>query len=205
MPEHRYGSVDDVLVETSVEAEDLPDLSETEFGDLDGLIKALLDEATSLIDRYTNRDFAHHENETASIDGNGRDSIQLPRQWPIIEIHSIEVGGNELPEDEYRVKPGRNLSDWNSGIIERKNSVWPEGWENIEIELDWGFEETPPAIDDLAEGIVSDAILEFMANRTTGGADNISMDGFSITLPDRGRRDEDQVTILDQFSAIQFG
>lgn len=209
--DHQYGTVHAVKYETGIEPGDIEihldedaDPSDEEEA-IDLLIEELLDDATSLIDRFCNRDFSHHENDTVTVDGNGRNSMRLPRQWPIIEIHSIKIGGSEIDSDTYRVRPGRDLAEWNSGVIDRKNSIWPEGFENIEIELDWGFEEVPLEIDDVAEGLAAGAILEFMQNQSVGGAQSISMDGYSVTYPDRMRLDEDRQRTLNEFKPIEMG
>ena len=212
MSEHRYGTIHAVKYETGIEPGDLiievPEESDasTDEEKLDFLIEELLDDATSFIDRFCNRDFAHHENDAVQIDGNGRNTLRLPRQWPIIEIHSIEIGGSEIPEDSYRVKPGRDLAEWNSGLIERRNSYWPQGWENIEIVLDWGFEEPPLEIDDIAEGLAAGAILDFLHNQNADGVASISMDGYSVSFNEGGERlDDDRERILNEFKPINMG
>lgn len=204
--ETHYGSIEEVIQESAVSPEDVHEIDSGE--ELKGLIREMLIEASNLIESFAGRDFWHYEDETANVDGNGRSELRLSKAsgglfYPITEIRSVSISGSELPASEYRAKPSEGKFD--PGILERRNSVWPAGWENIEVDLDWGFEEVPPAIDAVAEGMVIDAILEAKANKTGGGADSISMDGFSITYGESGSPPDELLAKLKPYRRVAFG
>lgn len=187
-----------IIKETSgVSPSDLPlepGDGESEEERFDALLSELNERASSLIDGFCQRDFALHENETVVLDGNRRRTIRLSQAnpaegsdsgpfYPVVSINRIELGGSELNSDQYRVN--RNASGSNSGILERRAGRWPSGWENIEVTLDWGFEEPPGEIRSVAEDLVTDALLSAKQNETYSGANSISMDGFSVSFPER--------------------
>ncbi|PSG97493.1 hypothetical protein BRD56_05410 [Thermoplasmatales archaeon SW_10_69_26] len=140
------------------------------------LVDNLLAQVTGFVETETGRDFDHHQNAVLELDGNGRSTLRLG-VYPVIAVHRVEIDGITQDEDEYRVT--------DAGILEKRSSVWPQGWENILVELDHGFEKPPGDV----ELIVENVVIRILRN---AGEDqsvkSISMDGFSIT---RGEFEEE--------------
>lgn len=156
--------------------------SDVDGDDLDQLIAELNEQASSTIDEYTDRTFTE-TTETIAIDGNGRYSIRLPG-YPVQSIDSVTVGDRTLGSDEYRVKPSQARDGHNSGILERKGAVWPDGWENVEITYTWGYTTPPGTVTSVAEELVVDALRAAAANEkgAKSGVQSYSLDGYSVSF-----------------------
>lgn len=171
---------------------------DVETDDLDELIDALNEQASGTISDFCGRDFTE-TTETIEIDGNGHDSIRLPG-YPVVDVESVSIGGDEIDADTYRITrpPGRD-ADENSGILERKAYLWPEGWENLEISYTWGYEEPPQTVVQIAEELVVDALRAAAANKkgAKSGVQSYSMDGFSVSF------DESLTSLVGQLTPEQ--
>lgn len=178
--------------------------------ELDNLISRLNDRVKSRIDEYCGRDFEFHGSETVKVDGNGRTELSLRRHaagdglyQPIVNLSSVSVGGSTLDASDYRIKPQPNsLPNRNAGIIERKHARWPEGWENIEVTLDWGYQSPPEEIKSVAESMVKEALLDAAQASKSSGAESISMDGYSVSFSERIGLSENQKERLAPFRRL---
>lgn len=203
-----YADADMVKERSGVSANDLNNVQNS--SELDNLISRLNDRAQSLIDEYCQRDFEQHSGETVKVDGNGRTELSLPQQaaadglfYPIINLTEVKLNGNALGASDYRIKPQPNaLSDRNAGIIERKHARWPEGWENIEVTLDWGYSSPPPEVKSIAESLIVDQLLNAVQDSKSSGADSVSMDGYSVTFSQRMRLDDQHKEQLGRFRRV---
>ena len=203
-----YADVQTVKERSGVSANDLNNVQNETA--LDDLISRLNKRAKSLIDEYCQRDFEEHAGETIKVDGNGRTELSLPQQaaadglfYPIINLTDVKLNSNTLDASDYRIKPQPNaLSNRNAGVIERKNARWPEGWENIEVTLDWGYSSPPPEIKSVAESLIVDQLLNAVQDSKSSGADSISMDGFSVSFSQRMRLNERHKEELDNFRRV---
>lgn len=203
-----YGDPTVIKQTSGISANDLGNVSNA--SELDTLISNLNDRAKSLIDEYTGRDFEYHQNETATLDGNGRREISLRRNatenglfFPIISIAEVRQNGSALASDNYRIKPQPNsLPNRNAGILERRRAIWPEGWENIEIDLDWGFQSPPEEVKSITESLVVDQLLNAAQAEKSNGAESVSMDGFSVSFSKRMRLNEEHRARLQPFKII---
>jgi len=203
-----YADPDTVKELSGVSANDLTNVQNASA--LDTLISKLNDRAKSLIDEYCQRDFEHHPGETTKVDGSGRSELSLPRYsasdglfYPIINLSSVSLNGNALDSSDYRIKQQPNsLGSRNAGIIERRNARWPEGWENIEVTVDWGYQNPPDEVKAIAESLIVDALLDAAQASKSSGADSISMDGYSVSFSNRMQLDDEHRTRLNQFRRI---
>jgi len=203
-----YGDSTVIKQRSGIEASDIGNVSNS--SELDTLISNLNDRAKSLIDEHCQRDFDEHTGETVKADGNGRNELSLPQYaagdglyYPIINLSSVSLNGNALDASDYRIKPQPNaLSNRNAGVIERKNARWPEGWENIEVTLDWGYSNPPEEVKSIAESLVVDQLLDAAQAEQGSGATSISMDGFSVSFSGRMTLNEEQKQRLGRFRRV---
>lgn len=203
-----YGDSTVIKQRSGIEASDIGNVSNS--SELDTLISNLNDRAKSLIDEHCQRDFDEHTGETVKADGNGRNELSLPQYaagdglyYPIINLSSVSLNGNPLDASDYRIKPQPNaLSNRNAGVIERKRAIWPEGWENIEVTLDWGYQSPPEEVKSIAESLVVDQLLDAAQAEQGSGATSISMDGFSVSFSERMTLNEEQKQRLGRFRRV---
>jgi hypothetical protein len=199
----------DVVKQTSgITANDLSNVSRAT--ELDTLITALNDRAKSRIDEFCGRDFESHLGETVKVDGNGRTELSLRRHaageglyQPIISLTSVKLHNSTLDASDYRIKPQPNsLPNRNAGIIERKHARWPEGWENIEVTLDWGFSSPPDEVKSVAESMVKEALLDAAQADKSSGAESVSMDGYSVSFSNRIQLSDEEKGRLKPFRRL---
>lgn len=203
-----YADSDVVKELSGVSANDLPNVQNDSA--LDSLITKLNDRAKSLIDEYCQRDFDEHTGATTTLDGNGKSEISLPRHangdglyYPIIEITDLKQNDSSLSADKYRIKQTPNSrGDRNPGIIEKRYGLWPEGWENIEVTLTWGYASPPEEIKSIAEQLIIDQLNNAVQDSKADGAQSISMDGFSVSFDTSMRLKDDNKDRLDNFKRV---
>jgi hypothetical protein len=204
-----YGDVEMIKERSGIAASDLSNISDST--DLDDLIQSLNERASNAIERWCNRGFEHHTGETAVLDGNGkRDKDGHGRirvdGWPIDNISDIRIDGDSLDSSDYRIVTLDGQPDTNVGVIQRKNSPFPEGWGNVEVDYDWGYQNTPPAVQAVAEDLVIDELRTTKGDDRGLGAQSVSMDGYSVTYfessVERSERHKDR---LQPFRRLSLG
>lgn len=200
-----YGSTSVIKQKAGITASDLNNVDNPT--QLDTLIENLKDRASGLVEEFCGRDFEEHTGQTVKLDGNGRREIRLP-VYPIISISEVRVNGSVLNASDYRIKPADyplGESDGrNPGILERKFSPWPDtgDFEEIEVDLDYGYTTPPGAIKGVVEDLVVDALLDASQSESLSGAQSASMDGFSITLSERMRLTAEHENLLADFVSL---
>jgi len=117
-------------------------------------------EAKARIDEYTGRDFEDHAGDTVTLDGgaSGKRILDLPE--PTRSVSEVRVDGEVVPTDEYvvvaadaqliRTEPPEvdAVERLAQDTAEKSRPEWETGYQNIQVDLDWGFQ-SPPA--DIAE------------------------------------------------------
>ena len=183
-----YGDADAILQKAGVSPGDIQD-ADTD-ANLSDLVARLNERASEAVERWANRDFEDHADETVKLDGNGRlndngnGQLKLPGQ-PVRSIAEIKVGDTTLDSSDYRlIKPSAYDGDTpvGAGIVERKNMPFPEGWENVEVTYTWGYEEPPAGVRQVVEDLVVDRLRSASRNETAETAESISMDGYSVSF-----------------------
>lgn len=154
--------------------------------ELDAFIATLNQSASEAVERVCNRDFEDHPNVTETYDGNDRQNeaghgVLKLRGSPVRSISSIKIDGTVVDASEYRIKKAHSYDGVNAGIVLRKNTPWPEGWENIEVTYTWGFSSPPAGVKGVVEDLVVDALRVASRNESAEAAESVSMDGFSVT------------------------
>lgn len=198
-----YADATTVKQRSGVDAGDLG-LTDSEF---DALIADLNSQASESIEDYCQRDFEQHVDDTAELDGNGRDAIRLPG-YPVTSIASVQVGENNpttLDSSDYRVRDDPAFSGENGGVLERRQAVWPRGWENVQVTYTWGYSSPPGAVERVADDLVIEAVQAAAKDAKGKGATSLSLDGFSVSFPEGGLRmdlDESQRATLDDHKRV---
>jgi hypothetical protein len=207
-----YGDASLIKQKSGVSANDLEEVSNQT--DLDAMILDLNQRASEAVERFCNRDFKDHPDETVEIDGNdrvndsGNGELKLPGQ-PVRSISSIEINGSAIDSSEYRLKePTAYDTDtpMNAGIVKRKNTPFPEGWENVKVTFTWGFQTPPAGVQHVVEGLVVDALRAASRNASAETAESVSMDGFSITyFTGQIEREQKHKDRLNKYRRIALG
>lgn len=196
-----YGTTDEVKKRSGVEYDDL---NVDDSVDLDEFIEKQLGYASDHINVYCQRDFEFHEDETEKYSGNGQDTIAL-RNFPVVDVSSVEVNGSEIDEDAYRIEGGTSYSRENSGVLKRVDGdVWRQGVLNIVVTYTWGYESVPDVVNDIAVEMAVDALKSAVNNYKTGGLDSMSIEGFQTKFTDRHTLDESQRGRLRPFKKAVF-
>lgn len=160
------GSVDRVKTRSGITAEDINVQGST----LDAYIQDLLQQSTRVVESLAEREFDQVVDDEVLVDGNNRTRLRLG-VYPVTSVSLVEVDGSTIPTDEYRVDGG--------GILERRDAVWPKGWENVRVVLTHGYGTGQPAdVVGVVEGL---AVRVLRASGEEGKWSSISMDGHSVS------------------------
>lgn len=112
------------------------------------------------IDEYVDRqDFEDHAGDTVTLNGGASASRILELPSPVRAVTEVRVAGAALATSKYQ---------WNEeGQLIRvdpddsaKAAHWPEGYGNIDVDLDWGYSSPPPD--------VQEAEMKLVANTVSG-------------------------------------
>lgn len=140
----------------------------------------------SAIESAAGRDFFLHADETVLVDGTGTRVLLLAPLGltPVVAVDSVTVGGRELDEDEWLFYPDE------AAIVlaasSRLGRRFPEGSQNVEVTLDWGYEVTPS---DIAAAQAKLAASELLAAHTgeQGGVEAVSLGDYMVRYGSDGR------------------
>jgi len=128
----------------------------------------------SRIDEYCGRDFEDHAGDTVTLHGgaNGKRILSLADAAgdPIRSVSEVRVDGEVVPSDQYVVEDGQLIRteppevDAIDALARagrtRHRPEWSEGYGNIAVDLDWGYQSPP--------GDVVEAELKLVAHTITG-------------------------------------
>lgn len=151
----------------------------------DDVIEKIIEGVSALFKTLTKREFEYKE-RTETIDGKGSEMIFL-REYPVREITEIKENGKEIDSGYFK-------ADKLSGIIYRKNAVWPEGDQNIEVKYKAGYKMPSDNENEGEEGVeILPADLELATIKQAGkifekrhseGISSASPGGISIAFKD---------------------
>lgn len=162
-----YGLVQNVITKAQVGSEDIGFGTEAEF---ENFVEDLLESATEEINMYLGRDLSGGT-QTVQVDGNGRDTVKLP-DYPVESIDTVVVDGTPVDSSEYRAQ--------SSGILERRQGRWVDGWENIEVS--YTYASNRGVQDEVAEEMAKDALVAADTESKAAGTESVSMDGYSASF-----------------------
>lgn len=160
------------------------------------LTTTVLEQVSSQVDAYCDRDFDVHE-VTETRNGTGRYTFRL-LNYPVIEIDTLTADGVELVE-------GTDYVVSRAGIVERIGTTWREARRNIEITYTYGYEIPPAAVVGIVEDAVANALGNVARNVAAKGASSMSMDGYSVAYSELSRvamLAPEQLGILDRYRRI---
>ncbi len=177
-----YCSVDDVLA--LLRAYDTSAWGAEE--DLVAEIGALLGPTKSAIDGAAGRDFMLHADATVTLDGSGTRVLLLAPLGltPVVRVGWVRVGGAELADDEWLFYPEE------AAIVLAASagygSRFPEGSQNVEVRLDWGYEATPADVM-AAQAKLAAAELIGKCSGEGGGVEAVSLGDYTVRYGGAGR------------------
>lgn len=166
-----YGNAQSVITQVGVSPDQIG------FGthaELESFVEELLERASQEIDDYCSRPLIYEEEYTESYDGTGRSTLKLDH-YPVHEVHEVVVGDTAIDPENYRAD--------SSGILERRGR-WPEGWDNVEVTYDWGYEDGHGTAATVAEECVVAPLQRAVIEHKSSGMDSVSMDGYSVSYAD---------------------
>lgn len=112
---------------------------------LEPRVRDLLVISMGMVETAAGRDFLWHADETVLVDGDGTNRVQVLGSGvsaPVM-VKQVKVNGREVPGSDWRCYP------W-VGILrltpEAGLSAFPKGAQNVELLVDWGYEETPTEV-----------------------------------------------------------
>ncbi|MGI5820363.1 MAG: hypothetical protein ACOX9R_19925 [Armatimonadota bacterium] len=142
--------------------------------------------ARSAIEAMAGRDFFLHANETVRLDGSGSRVLLLGASGltPVVSVERIGVNGRELADDAWLF-----YADEAAVVMaasSRYGRQFPEGAQNVEVTLDWGYEETPGEIRSAQAKL---AAAELLARHTgeQGGVEAVSLGDYTVRYGSEGR------------------
>lgn len=108
-------------------------------------IEELLPLTRGIVEAGAGRDFRWHPDETVTLDGKGNDRLLLTDagvELPVA-VAAVRVDGITVPPAMYGVYP-------ETGLVRLKPHAtlrsFPAGVQNVAVDLDWGFEQTPTEV-----------------------------------------------------------
>jgi hypothetical protein len=161
----------------------------SEWGSAEELLTeatAALSSTRSAIEAAAGRDFFLHADETLALDGTGTRVLLLAPLGltPVVAVDAVTVDGRELADDEWLFYPDEAaiVLAASSGFGRR----FPEGSQNVEVTLDWGYEVTPG---DVVSAQAKLAAAEMLARHTgeQGGVEAVSLGDYTVRYGTDGR------------------
>ncbi len=149
-------------------------------------ITGMLAATKSAIDSAAGRDFMLHADETVLLDGSGTRVMLLAPQGiaPVVGVNSVSVEGVALDE-----------SDWlfyqDEAAIVLANSAdmggcFPEGRQNVEVTLDWGYEVTPSEIRSAQAKLTAAELLAKYSGEQEG-VEAVGLGDYNVRYASAGR------------------
>ncbi|MFW6156202.1 MAG: hypothetical protein ACOC7J_02690 [Armatimonadota bacterium] len=138
------------------------------------------------IDAAAGRDFMLHADETVLVDGSGTRVLLLAPLGltPVVNVDSVRVDGRELTTGEWLFYP-----DEAAIVLAASNRIgrhYPEGSQNVEIRLDWGYEATPSDIAAAQAKLIAAELLARYAGER-GGVEAVSLGDYMVRYGTDGR------------------
>lgn len=141
-------------------------------------LEARQKDAKSRIDSYCDRDFEDHPADTITLDGGDGSKRILSIPSPARNVQAVRVEGSTLSSDDYHVKESgqlirdhgapetlRRSREQRFGTSGHRKPTWWSGYGNIEVDLDWGFQEPPHEIAEAEKKIVDHTLVGMTQKR----------------------------------------
>lgn len=169
----------------------------------DAQIEAWIEAVEGFIERYTNRIFiADTEASEKVYDGEGGYEQKFDE---FIEVTKVEIGEDtktEIESSDYRIYPN-NIE--NKSIIQLKEDIFTEGWQNVTITAKWGFSENCPAEITMVATTLLAGIANY-SNNAKGKVRSESIGRYSVTYEnEKGWQDFKRAReILNSYKKFSF-
>lgn len=142
----------------------------------DVLLESLIGAASSYIATYCSREFGQ-VTETVTVDGNGRQKLFSPFT-PIISVAGVRVDGRVIPSKTGYGPNAAGFFNTDTMIMLVGPYSFTEGWQNIEIDLTYGYASVPP---DVERACIELVISRYRARQRTDIMSQ-AMAGQSVTF-----------------------
>lgn len=161
----------------------------SEWGTAEELaIEATLEMAATkaAIDATAGRDFHLHADETVRLDGSGTRVLLLAPLGltPVVKVDGVTVDGQLLADEEWLFYP-----DEAAIVLAASSSLgrrFPEGSQNVEVALDWGYEATPSDIAAAQAKLIAAGMLAKYTGEQ-GGVEAVTLGDYSVRYGTDGR------------------
>ena len=145
-------------------------------------VAELLPLTKAMVETGAGRDFHWHVGETIALDGSGTDRLQLEAAPPVF-VRALRVAGRTIASTQYRTYAETGLVRLQpTGTLAR----FPEGLGNVEVDLDWGFEQTPGDVR-LAQAKLTAAELLAELGGEGGGVRETRIGDYAVRYAEEGR------------------
>jgi hypothetical protein len=156
--------------------------------DWDTLLDTLQVAAKAWIDRFCERDFERHDGATVTLSVGPEESRVLRLPAPVRAVREVRVEGETIDNESFEfeesgslVRTGRHRPVAVSpGVVNRTQpeAAWPPGYNNVEVELDYGPVEPPAEVAAVERALVSNVLAGLAERRaeTVVTTDNFEMD-----------------------------
>lgn len=124
-------------------------------------------EAKARIDEYCGRDFENHPGDTVVLDVGSAPQRFIDLPTPVQSVSEVRVDGVAIPASDYRVGDEGFLIRISDELTTEQQlledalpsrPVWPAGYGNIEVDLDWGFTTVPNDIAEAEKKLVAHTV-----------------------------------------------
>lgn len=112
----------------------------------DALLGGLVDWATDFVHSYCGRYFPQASYDEY-YDGDGTDGLLL-RQYPVVSVASVEIGGVQLDPASYALYA-------QLGLVRLKGGVFPRGKKNVRLQYTAGYSTIPKDLEQAAVELVA--------------------------------------------------
>jgi len=148
-------------------------------------VQELLPLARGMVDSGAGRDFRWHPGETVTLDGNGTDrallseaGVSLP-----VAVRAVRVGGGAVAAEACHVYG-------ETGLVRLKPEAspgrFPVGVQNVAVDLDWGFEDTPVEVG-MAQAKLAAAELLAELGGEGGAVQETRIGDYAVRYAEEGR------------------
>lgn len=157
----------------------------------DAYIQRQIDAEIAKIERETGKSFFTVKTETLHLSGDGSKLLTLPR-WPVVLINSITIKtaagvgypDTQLQDSDYILDGKNGQVTIRSTLLEGalRIFVFPEGFNNIEVSLDYGYTTAPPEVEDAITQSISANCLNYVGEQNGGALKSLSIEGYTETF-----------------------
>ncbi len=149
-------------------------------------IEVLLPTTRAAVEQAARRDFFWHSRQRIVVDGPGSDRLLLGRMgiWPLHEVYSLEVSGQQVEAGDYVVYGDVGEIRLVEGA--RIGSIFPAGVQNIVVTADWGYEQVPLGVTEAQARLTAARVLAEASGESMNVA-QLRIGDYSVRYASDGR------------------